>query len=443
MAKKFSPVIQSAMDHYLQLAESLNQACDNPKVVALRQQARQRFMEMGFPTRRHEDWGYTNLIGFMQTHFKLEGSSQVKMADIARFLPSYPATRIVMLDGWFSEELSDDLSVLPKGTSLESTSDLLAVDEYVDSLLEQQGNITLEPFAVLNTSLLNDGFNLQVSKNIALETPIFVLHVQTQAQHASNLRNRIVVGECAEVTVVQSFVSLCTSEAEFSSFTNVVTEIEVAKHANVKQIIMQKQSNQSFYFHNQFINQAEQSVFNTFYTGIGSVTARHQNYVEMSGDHIETSQNSACYATDDQTVDSRTYSGHNKLYGVSKQLHKYVLDGKATGVFNGMIKVARGAQKTDGQMDNKNLLLSKTAKMDCKPQLEIYADDVKCSHGSATGQIAADQLFYLQARGIKKAEALRMITEAFLLEPVETINHPEIRSWVSGVLSSKLTQSNG
>lgn len=440
MAKKFSPAIQSAMKHYAQLAESLNQDCDKPKVVALRQKVQERFMEMGFPTRRDEHWTYTNLTGFMQTHFKLEGFSQVSIRDIADFLPSYPATRIVMLDGWFSEELSDDLSSLPNGVCLESVSDLLTVDSYVDSLLPDEGNIAREPFALLNTLLVNDGFSLHISKNVAIETPIFVLHVQTQNQHISNLRNRIVVEENAEVTLVQSFVSLCTAEVEFSSLSNVVTEIDVAKHAHVKQIIMQKQSNQSYYFHNQFIVQAEKSVFNTFYTGVGSITSRHQNYVEMSGDHIETSQNSACYATDNQTVDSRTYSGHNKLYGASQQLHKYVLDGKATGVFDGMIKVARGAQKTDGQMDNKNLLLSKTAQMDCKPQLEIYADDVKCSHGSATGQIEADQIFYLEARGIKRADAVKMITEAFLLEPVETINHPEIRNWVSTILSSKLTQ---
>ena len=442
MAKKFSPAIQSAMQHYAQLTDDLNKACDNPKMVELRQQAQQQFLQVGFPTRRDENWGYTNLTGFMQTHFKLEGLSQVTLSDIAGFLPSYAAIRIVMLDGWFSEDLSDDLSALPSGLSLESTADLLDVSEYVDSLSNQQGAISSEPFALLNTALINDGFSLQVAKNAAIETPVFVLHVQTQNQHISNLRNRIVVEENAEVTLVQSFVSL-NSDASFSALSNVVSEIDIAKHARFKQVIMQKQASQCFYFNNQFIKQAEYSVLNTFYTGVGSLTSRHQNYVEMNGDHIETSQNSACYATDNETVDSRTYTGHNQLHGLSQQLHKYVLDGKAVGVFNGMIKVARDAQKTDGQMDNKNLLLSKTAKMDCKPQLEIYADDVKCSHGSATGQIAADQIFYLQARGIKKPQAIQMITEAFLLEPVETINNAEIRDWVAATLSSKLTHNNG
>ena len=442
MAKKFSPAIQSAMQHYAQLSEDLNKVCDNPKLVELRQQALKQFMQTGFPTRRDENWGYTNLTGFMQTHFKLEGLSQVAMSDIAAFLPTYPATRIVMVDGWFSEDLSDDLAGLSNGLSLETASDLFEIQDYVESMLRQQDAMTSEPFALLNTLLMNDGFNLQVSKNTAIEMPIFVLHVQTQNQHISNLRNRVVVEENAEITLVQSFVSL-SDASEFVSMTNVVTEIDIAENARFKQVIMQQQNEQSYYFNNQFIKQHSNSTFNTFYTGVGSLTSRHQNYVEMSGDHIETSQNSACYATDNQTVDSRTYTGHNQLHGNSQQLHKYVLDGEAVGVFNGMIKVARGAQKTDGQMDNKNLLLSKTAKMDCKPQLEIYADDVKCSHGSATGQIAADQIFYLQARGIKRPQAIQMITEAFLLEPVETINHPDIRDWITGILSSKLNTNNG
>ena len=442
LAKKFSPAIQSAMQHYAQLSEDLNKVCDNPKLVELRQQALEQFMQTGFPTRRDENWGYTNLTGFMQTHFKLEGLSHVSMKNIAAFLPTYPAIRIVMLDGWFSEDLSDDLAGLPSGISLESSSDLFEIQDYVQNIIQPSAEMKAEPFALLNSLLVNDGFNLQVTKNTAIETPVFVLHVQTQNQHISNLRNRVVVEENAEVTLVQSFVTL-SDDSAFVSTTNVVTDIDIAASARFKQVILQQQNDQSYYFNNQFIKQGANSLFNTFYTGVGSLTSRHQNHVELNGDHIETSQNSACYATDKQTVDSRTYTGHNQLHGLSQQLHKYVLDGEAVGVFNGMIKVARGAQKTDGQMDNKNLLLSATAKMDCKPQLEIYADDVKCSHGSATGQIAADQIFYLQARGIKKPQAIQMITEAFLLEPVETINQPELREWISGILSSKLHTENG
>lgn len=439
MVKKFSPVVKAAMEHYAQLSDDLNKACEHANVVALRQQAKQTFMQQGFPTRRDEDWGYTKLTDFVQTHFRIEGLSQISLGDIQPFLPSYPATRIVMVDGWFSENLSDDLSSLPKGVSVESMNDILDIPESAEKLIGPQTEIEKEPFGILNTMLLSDGYFLQVSRNTAVEIPIFVLHVQTQNQHVSNLRNRIIVEQNAELTLIESYVSLTAGQDEaFSGLTNVVSEIEVAEEARFKQVVFQGQAEKSYYFGNQFVSQGARSMFNTLYAATGSLTSRHQNHLQMNGEHIESTQNSACYASGQQTMDSRTYTEHNQVNGVSRQLHKYVLDGSAVGVFNGMIKVAQAAQKTDGQMDNKNLLLSNTAQMDTKPQLEIYADDVKCSHGSATGQINKDQVFYLQARGITKPQAIRMITEAFLLEPLEEVGNPDIKAWVASSLSQKL-----
>ncbi|WP_246261865.1 Fe-S cluster assembly protein SufD [Thiomicrorhabdus cannonii] len=434
MAKKFTPVMQSAMTHYAQLSDDLNKA-ESPYLTALRQSAKAQFLEQGFPTRRDEDWGYTKLTDFVQTHFRLQGISHLTQADILPFLPSFGATRIVLVDGWFSESLSDDLSALPKGVTIESFEDLQQVPESAVQLQAHQQDVAQEPFAVMNTMLLNDGVVIQIDKHAVLEMPLFVLHVQTQPNHLSNLRNRITVGEYADVTLVEAYVSLSD---DLCALTNVVSEIDIASHARVKQVVLQQQNKQSYYFNNQFVYQAEHSGFNTLYAGLGCVTSRHQNHVYMNGEHIETIQNSACYATGAQTVDSRSYTEHNQEHGFSQQLHKYVLDGEAVGVFNGMIKVARAAQKTDGQMDNKNLLLSDSAQMDTKPQLEIYADDVKCSHGSATGQINKEQIFYLQARGIPRPQAVRMITEAFLLEPVEVVSHGAIREWVAQILSQTL-----
>ncbi|MDG6778489.1 Fe-S cluster assembly protein SufD [Thiomicrorhabdus sp. zzn3] len=426
------------MDHYAQLSDDLNKACDNANFVELRQAAKTRFLEQGFPGRRDEDWGYTKLTDFVQTHYRLEGVTHLELSDIQPFLPKYPALRIVMIDGWFSESLSDDLSELPAGVSIEALKDMAEIPSIHQVLNQHQGEIEKEPFAVLNTMLLSDGYYMQVSRNCALELPVFVLHIQTEDGHLSNLRNRIEVEENAEITLVESYVTLTGSAEAFSGFTNVVTEIDIAAHARVKQVILQQQAPSSYYFNNQFVYQGEQSTFNTLYASTGSMTSRHQNHLQMDGEHIESIQNSACYATGKQTVDSRTYTEHNQVAGFSQQLHKYVLDGEAVGVFNGMIKVAQAAQKTDGQMDNKNLLLSDQAQMDTKPQLEIYADDVKCSHGSATGQINEDQVFYLQARGIPKSQAIRMITEAFLLEPLEDVSNNEIRQWVANALSNAL-----
>ncbi len=435
--RKISPMAQQAVDHYVAQSLLLNAAFPNDQVIAGRQRAQAIFAEQAFPTLRDEDWQYTKLTGFVQNRFESLGKHSLKLEDLHAFLPPYAVTKVVFVDGWFSEELSDDLSVLPNGVSFESTRDVFEVPGASDKLFAREAFINKAPFGVLNSLLMSDGYYLQVSANTVLDTPVFVLYVQSQANHMATLRNHVVLEENSEMTLVEQFVSLSADEG-FQGCTNVVTEMDVAKSARMKQVLVQQQNHSSYYFNNQFIYQADQSTFNTFYTGLGSLISRHQNHIFMNGEHIENCQNSACLGRGKQTMDSRTNTQHNQVWGMSQQLHKYVLDDSAVGVFNGMIRVDQQAQKTDGQMDNKNLLLSAHAKMDCKPQLEIYADDVKCSHGSATGQINEDQIFYLQARGIRRPQAIEMITQAFLMEPAEDISNVDIRQWVMTALADQL-----
>lgn len=438
MIRKISPVARKAVDHYITQSEKLNETLADSVVIEGRRRAQALFSEQAFPTQRDEDWQYTRLIDFLQNHFELSGQTSLNHQDVHCFLPSYPVTKIVFIDGWLNEELSDDLSALPKGVSLESTRDVFEVPGATDRLYEHENLINQEPFGVFNNLFLADGFYLQVSKNITLELPVFVLYLQTQDGKMSTVRNHVVLEENSEMTLVERYVTVSASQTPLTAFTNVVSEIEIAPSARMNQVIVQQQNDSGYYFNNQFVFQADQSRFNSFYAAMGSHTSRHQNHVWMDGERIESRQNSACLATGKQTVDSRTNTQHNQVWGTSQQLHKYVLDDAAVGVFNGMIRVDQQAQKTDGQMDNKNLLLSAAAKMDSKPQLEIYADDVKCSHGSATGQINEDQIFYLQARGIPRPQAIEMITQAFLMEPAEHISNPEIRQWSMSLLSEKL-----
>ncbi len=435
--RKISPMAQQAVDHYIEQSLLLNAAFTNDKVIAGRQRAQAIFAQQAFPVSRDEDWKYTKLTGFVQNRFESLSQHSVKLDDLHAFLPPYAVTKVVFVDGWFSEELSDDLSGLPKGVSFESTRDVFEVPGATDQLFRHEDIINKTPFGILNSLLMADGYYLQISANTVLETPIFVLYVQSQGNQMATVRNHVVLEENAEMTLVEQFVSLSADES-FKGCTNVVTEMDIAKSARMKQILVQQQNHSSYYFNNQFIFQADQSTFNTFYTGLGSLISRHQNHLFMDGEHIENRQNSACLGRGQQTMDSRTNTQHNQVWGKSQQLHKYVLDDSAVGVFNGMIRVDRLAQKTDGQMDNKNLLLSTKAKVDCKPQLEIYADDVKCSHGSATGQINQDQIFYLQARGIRRSKAIEMITQSFLMEPAEDISNIDIRKWVMTALADQL-----
>ncbi|MBN2646169.1 MAG: Fe-S cluster assembly protein SufD [Thiotrichales bacterium] len=438
MVKKRSPIAQQALDFYLQQAQQIAQTSQNPFLSKVRQQAQERFVEQAFPTAKDEDWKYSKLSGFLAQHFSQQGISQ-PVANWQAWMPSFPVIKLVWVDGHFCETLSDELSQLPAGVLLESFADALQANTELGGLFANQDTVLAEPFASLNSMLFQDGMVLEVAANVTLSLPIFVLHLQTQPLHHSVLRQRVSVGENAEVTLIERYVSL---QSQGAGCVNVVTEIELGKHARVQQILLQEQNRDSFYFNNQFIYQAEASQFTTFYGAIGSQLSRHQNHLFMDGEQIENQQNSACIGLGAQTVDSRTCTHHNQAKGFSRQLHKFVLEDQAIGVFDGMIRVDQQAQKTDGQMDNKNLLLSDFAKMNTKPKLEIYADDVKCSHGSASGQIDKNQIFYLQARGIHKADALRMITQAFLLEPAEVVRQEPIRRWVMERLALALQQTH-
>lgn len=437
--KKLSPVAKAARDFYIVQADQRIQQTSMESIKAIRLEAKEMFAQQAFPTQKDEQWQYTRLTPFMQTHYDSIKVSEPRKIDVQPYLPSFSLFKLVFVDGWFSESLSDDLSKLPAGVYLEPMTDALQDESGVKQVFADQDSILQEPMASMNTMLMSDGFFLQVDNNKTIETPLFILHLQSKPEHMSALRNKVVVGENSEITFVERYVSIFDNA---SACTNVVTEIDVAKHARVKQIIMQQQHHEAFYFNNQFIKQADDSKFQTLYAASGSLTSRHQNHLIMSGERIENSQNSACLAKGQQTLDSRSFTEHNEEWGVSRQLHKYVLDDQAVGVFDGMIRVDRKAQKTDGQMDNKNLVLSDQAKMNTKPQLEIYADDVACSHGSATGQIDDKQVFYLQARGIARKQAVQMITKAFLLEPVEEVSNQAIRLWIVEEMTQALNSTH-
>ena len=274
----------------------------------------------------------------------------VTSEQIRQFMPDFPVIMVVFVDGWFNEGLSDDLESLPNGVIYESFKDAADIVGESSKLYDREKEINKEPFGVLNSLRMADGFYLQLQNNASLVLPFFLLHIQTRGNQMSNVRNRIELGENAELTLVERYVSLVEvfDGVNLSACTNVVTYIELAKYARFKQFVMQEQNDNAFYFNNQFIEQADNSNFNTFYGALGSQLSRHQNHIFMNGEHIESQQNSACLAKDNQIVDSRTDTQHNDVWGNSRQLHTYVLTDSAVGVFNGMIRVDQKAQKTDG-----------------------------------------------------------------------------------------------
>jgi len=434
--KKFSPVAKAAMDYYQSQATRLIQAEGEGYALArFRQAALHHFVEQGFPTRKDEDWQFTPLSNFLKTHYHFNGVSQFDKASIAKIKPPVDAWHLVFVDGYFSEALSDDLAELPKGVSIESGKDALDFEQGFRVFAKHEDEIEQDAFGMLNAMLFDDGVFIELAAHTHLDKPIAISYVQTLKDHANTTRNKIKLGVGAQLQLIEQYVAL----DDACGFENSVCEIELAEQAQMSQVVWQNLPDQAMYFNNQFIDLAEQSQFKTHYAGLGGAISRHQNHIQMAGDRIESEQNSICFARNQQIMDTRTYTGHKAENGLSRQLHKLVLTDQAIGVFNGMIKVDQIAQKTDGMMDNKNLLLSNKAQMNAKPQLEIYADDVKCSHGSASGQISADQIFYLQARGLSKQQARQLVTLAFLMEPLETVSGTATQVWLQRALATSVT----
>lgn len=428
---KMSPAARQMLERLIAESHKLNDNTQADALVQKRQEAEKRLLAKGFPTRKDEDWQYTSLLPWMQHAFEIKAPSAEPCLEVLQphLLPD-TAIRLVFVDGVFSENLSAGFDLIPEALSIEMAD--------ADAIQTIAPKAEADAFEWINELVLDQGLTLRLEDRAALDVPVYVVQVQTQSEQLTNLRMQVTVGENAEMTLIQQY--LCLEGAE-SVFVNDLAHLHLAKHARLKQVVLQDLSLNSFYFNHQYFQQAEASDLSTIYLGLGAEVSRHQNQVALTGTHAESEQNSIGFGAGKQIVDSRTETLHQVAHCNSRQLHKFVLDGQARGVFNGMIYVAQDAQKTDGQMDNKNLLLSNDAKMDTKPQLEIYADDVKCSHGCASGQMDENQLFYAQARGIRKAHAKRLITQAFLLEPLEAVSNVKWHQWLATQVMRKLDQA--
>lgn len=431
--RKMSPAARQMLDHLVAEARQLNGNTQAEALIEKRLEAESRLLAQGLPTRKDEDWQYTSVLPWLQHRFRIRPPADEPGLDALQthFLPE-TAIRLVFVDGVFSEALSAGFDRIPNALSIEMAE--------ADAIQTIAPMAQADAFELMNEMLLDQGLTLRLEDRAVLDVPVYVMQVQTQSEGLTNLRLQVELGKQSDMTLIQQYICLDGVE---SVFVNALAHLHLAEQACLKQLVVQDLSADSYYFNHQYFHQAASSTLSTVYLGLGAVLSRHQNQVALSGAHAECEQNSIGFGNDQQVVDSRTDTIHLAPHCQSRQLHKFVLDDQARGVFNGMIQVAQAAQKTDGQMDNKNLLLSNEAKMDTKPQLEIYADDVKCSHGCASGQMDDNQLFYAQARGIRKADAKRLITQAFLLEPLEGVLPPTCHQWLASRVMRKLDQAMG
>ena len=404
----------------------------------VRNSAMDKFEQLGFPTVHEENWKYTNLAPIAKQNFVPAVRETNASLDAARFV--YPETEmahLVVVNGFLSEELSVTI-----GLENVVAIDLLSAvadaryNKITRAYLARNAGYHNNGLAALNTAFLQSGLFLWIPKGIKVETPIQVTFLMDadQADAASFPRLLVVAEENSSATLIESFVS--TRNQQY--FTNAIAEVVLKEGARLEHYRMQRESDKAFHVSVTSASLGRNASYDTTSINLGGRLSRHDVSVVLDHEGAECWVDGLYLIGSDQHTDTHSIIDHQQPHCTSHQLYKGILDGNARAVFNGKIFVRKGAQKTDAMQTNKNLLLSQQARVDTKPQLEIYADDVKCAHGAAVGQIDQEELFYLQARGINPELGRNLLTYGFAEEVIGKIKIDSIRSQLDEIVLRQL-----
>lgn len=401
-----------------------------------RRDALERFQALGFPTLREEDWKYTSVAALEKRSFTLAADAAgVTARQRAEFdLPGLEAHLLVFVDGRLAPGLSC-MGVLPAGVTVESLA--AAVQGGADRLQDFLTRDTLgNGFAALNTALWTDGAYIHAGRGALVGKPVHLLFVSTAADRMAQLRNVIISEEGSELTVIEHYVGL----AGAASFTNAVTRIEAGPNAGIEHIRLQQEDLKAFHVAGIHARQRRDSRFTSHSISLGAQLARIDINTLMDDTGCDATLNGLYMTGGRQHVDHHTRIDHAKPHGTSREFYRGVLDGASRAVFNGRVIVHADAQHTDAQQNNSNLLLSREAEVDTKPQLEIFADDVRCTHGATVGQLDTDMLFYLRSRGVGAAAARNLLTYAFANDVLNRIKLAPLRERLESMLIGRLPE---
>lgn len=401
----------------------------------MRDRAMESFRELGFPTRRHESWKYTDVRPITRRRFQpIESGSNGVDANAVSALRFGDGSRdLVFVNGMFSAKLSSPGS----GTELQS----LATDpNSVAPYLNRETGAGSSAFAALNTAFMVDGAVLRVPDDSVIEQPVNLLFLGTRldAPSVSHPRNILVIGRGSRVTVIESYVGI--DDGEY--FTNTVTEAFLAPGAELEHYKIQQESGNAFHVGRMIVHQDRDSRFVSHSISLGGALARNDLETELAGRGAEVTLNGLYMAAGNQHVDNHTRIVHTEPHTRSKEYYRGVLDGNARAVFNGKVLVQKGAQKIDAHQSNANLLLSSEAEVDTKPELEIYADDVKCSHGATVGQLDQNMLFYLRTRAIPEETAKGLLVFAFAEDVISRMGFAPVRDRLQHQVLGKLPHAS-
>jgi Fe-S cluster assembly protein SufD len=407
----------------------------------IRRAAIARFAELGFPTTQDEDWRFTSVAAIAQTPFGLARDERVEVAPraIEAFtFPGLACTRLVFVNGRYAPRLSSGRP-LPDGVTVGSLAQALSADPgFLEPHLARYADYHHDAFSALNTAFMEDGAFVHIPRGRVLEEPVHLLYVSTTtaAPTMTHPRNLIVAGDSSEATLVEDYVSL----GEGVSFSNVVTEVVAGEGSVLSHCLLEREGKQAFNVSTLRIQQGRSSSVASHSVLVGGALVRNNIHPILAGEGGDCLINGLFLATGRQHMDNYMRVEHVSPRCDSRQFYNGILDGQSRGVFHGRIIVHKDAQKTDAKQTNRNLLLSEDAQIDTKPQLEIYADDVKCTHGATIGQINKDAIFYLRSRGVGEEAARALLLFAFASESLERIKVEPIRRTLGALVKEWLPQ---
>jgi Fe-S cluster assembly protein SufD len=408
------------------------------KVHEIRSEAIERFEQNGFPTKRDEEWKYTSLNSLLKNDYSVfpKNEAAVELKDVKKyFLHEIESYKIVFIDGVYSSFLSDtshegaDICIL--SSALKQPKYNMVIDHYFGTVASEKDSLTS-----LNTAFSKEGVFVNVPKNTVLPKPIQVLYFSTGSEKEIMLqpRNLIVVGENSHAQIYERHQSLSDNVV----LTNAVTEVFAAKRAIVEVYKIQNDRKTSSLIDNTYVQQKDSSIVSVNTYSFGGKITRNNLEFHHEGEHITSNLNGITVIGEKQHVDNHTLVHHKYENCESHELYKGIFDDRSTGVFNGKVIVDKEAQKTNAFQQNDNILIGDKASINTKPQLEIFADDVKCSHGCTIGQLDEKALFYMQSRGIPEKDAKGLMMFAFCNEVVEKIRIPALKSRIIELLAQKL-----
>lgn len=422
--------------------EAANQQPAHP-LDEYRQRAMALATKLDFPTRRWEEYKYTSVNRILQPDYEIGQLQEVDDATIARFMPEgMDAHLIVFVNGQYSEGLSQR-SALPAGMTVMLLRDAMdsnrfggVVREHLDAILEEQEDI----FVALNAAFSQHSLFLHSDKNVACDKPIYILHLSTNAETSIlNSHMNIAVAETgSEFAYIEGQFE--KPEAAGTYFNNIYNRVAVGANAHIHHYCLQQEGAEGFVINRVDAEQERDSQFSNYTIDLGGRIVRNNLNALHKGSNLTTNYYGVYFGKEQQHIDNHTFIDHAVPHCQSNELYKGIVTDSARGVFNGKVMVRKDAQKTNAFQQSSSLVLSNKAEMDSKPQLEIFADDVKCSHGATIGQLDESSVFYLRSRGLNDRQARAMLQHAFVAEVLEYFKHEQVRDFAEMLINKKFEE---